>query len=167
MEKLVFAFVTAARKLRSYFQAHTIVLLTNHPLQKAMNKPDTVGRLIQWSIELSEFDIDYQPRTAIKAQVLADFIAEFTTKDNEPTEEDEQTSKWTAHIDGSSTKNVSGIGIILKSPEGDIIEQAIRLQYATTNNEEEYETLLTRLKLAKMLGETELDIHSDSKLVVG
>ena len=46
-----------------------------------MNKPDAIGRLIQWSIELSEFDIDYQPRTAIKAQALADFIAEFTTKE--------------------------------------------------------------------------------------
>uniref|UniRef100_A0A2N9G208 Reverse transcriptase domain-containing protein n=1 Tax=Fagus sylvatica TaxID=28930 RepID=A0A2N9G208_FAGSY len=59
MEKLAFALVTAARKLRPYFQAHTIVLLTNHPLRKAMSKPDAAGRLIQWSIELSEFDIDY------------------------------------------------------------------------------------------------------------
>ena len=59
----------------------------------------------------------------IKAQALADFIAEFTTKDDEPTEDVEQTSKWTANIDGSSTKNVGGIGIILKSPEGDIIMQ--------------------------------------------
>jgi hypothetical protein len=84
MEKLAFALVTAARKLRPYFQAHTIVVLTNHPLRKAMNKPDAAGRLIQWSIELSEFDIDYRPRTAIKAQALADFIAEFTTKDDEP-----------------------------------------------------------------------------------
>jgi hypothetical protein len=58
MVKLAFAFMTA-RKLRPYFQAHTIVLLTNHPLRKAMNKPDAARRLIQWSIELSEFDIDY------------------------------------------------------------------------------------------------------------
>uniref|UniRef100_A0A2N9G2A0 Reverse transcriptase domain-containing protein n=1 Tax=Fagus sylvatica TaxID=28930 RepID=A0A2N9G2A0_FAGSY len=92
MEKLAFALVTAARKLRPYFQAHTIVLLTNHPLRKAMNKPDAAGRLIQWSIELSEFDIDYRPRTAIKAQALADFIAKFTSKDDEPMENVEQTS---------------------------------------------------------------------------
>ena len=67
MEKLAFALVTAARKLCPYFQAHTIVLLTNHPLRKAMSKPDAAGRLIQWSIELSEFDIDYRPRIVIKA----------------------------------------------------------------------------------------------------
>uniref|UniRef100_A0A2N9I3E2 Integrase catalytic domain-containing protein n=1 Tax=Fagus sylvatica TaxID=28930 RepID=A0A2N9I3E2_FAGSY len=136
MEKLAFALVTAARKLRPYFQAHTIVLLTNHPLRKAMNKPDAAGRLIQWSIELSEFDIDYRPRTAIKAQALADFIAEFTSKDDEPTEYVEQTSKWTMNIDGSSTKDSGGVGIVLRSPEG-------------------------------ILGATELDVHSDSQLVVG
>uniref|UniRef100_A0A2N9HF94 Uncharacterized protein n=1 Tax=Fagus sylvatica TaxID=28930 RepID=A0A2N9HF94_FAGSY len=172
MEKLAFALVTAARKLRPYFQAHTIVLLTNHPLRKAMSKPDAAGRLIQWSIEqwsieLSEFDIDYRPRTAIKAQALADFIAEFTSKDDEPTEDVEQTSKWTVNIDGSSTKDSGGVGVVLRSPEGDIIKQAIRLQYPTTNNEAEYEALLVGLKTAKILGATELDVRSDSQLVVG
>ena len=95
------------------------------------------------------------------------FIAEFTTKDNEPKEEEEQVSKWTAYIDGSSTKKAGGIGIILESLEGDIIKRAIRLQYKTTNNETEYEALLTRLKLVKTLGATELDICSDSQLIVG
>ena len=78
MEKLAFALLIASRKLRSYFQAHSIIVLIDYPLKKAMNKPDAARRLIQWSIEMSEFDIDYQPRTAIKAQALADFIAEFT-----------------------------------------------------------------------------------------
>uniref|UniRef100_A0A2N9GMR1 Uncharacterized protein n=1 Tax=Fagus sylvatica TaxID=28930 RepID=A0A2N9GMR1_FAGSY len=122
---------------------------------------------IAWSIELSEFDIDYRPRTAIKAQALANFIAEFTSKDDEPTEDVEQTSKWTVNIDGSSTRDSGGIGIVLKSPEGDIIKQAVRLQYSTTNNEAEYEALLARLKMAKILGATELDVLSDSQLVVG
>uniref|UniRef100_A0A2N9FNL6 Uncharacterized protein n=1 Tax=Fagus sylvatica TaxID=28930 RepID=A0A2N9FNL6_FAGSY len=152
---------------RPYFQAHTIVLLTNHPLRKAMNKPDAAGRLIQWSIELSEFDIDYRPRTAIKAQALADFIAEFTSKDDEPTEDIERTLRWTMNIDGSSTKDSGGIGVVLKSPEGDTIKQAVRLQYPTTNNEAEYEALLTGLEMAKALGATELDVLSDSQLVVG
>jgi ribonuclease HI len=97
---------------------------------------------------------------------LADFIAEFTTKDDEPKEDKEQTSRWMAHIDGSSTKNVGGIGVILESPEGDIIKRAIRLQYTTTNNKAEYKALLTGLKLSKMLGATELDVLSDSQLIV-
>uniref|UniRef100_A0A2N9IJ88 Uncharacterized protein n=1 Tax=Fagus sylvatica TaxID=28930 RepID=A0A2N9IJ88_FAGSY len=167
MEKLAFALVTAARKLRPYFQAHTVVLLTNHPLRKAMNKPDAAGRLIQWSIELSEFNIDYRPRIAIKAQALADFIAEFTSKDDEPTKNVEQASKWTVNIDGLSTKDSGGVGVVLKSQEGDIIKQAMRLQYPTTNNEAEYKALLVGLKTAKILGATELDVRSDSQLVVG
>ena len=67
MEKLVFALVTASRKLRHYFQAYVINVLTDHPLKKAMNKLEAVGRLIQWAVELSEFDVKYQPRSAIKA----------------------------------------------------------------------------------------------------
>jgi hypothetical protein len=155
MEKLAFALITAARKLQPYFQAHTIVVLTNHPLRKAMSKLDVAGRLIQWSIELSEFDVDYRPRTAIKAQTLANFVAEFIVKDDEPKDQEErQASRWTIHIDGSSTKKARGVGIILKSLEGDVIKQEILLQYATTNKEAEYEALLTGLKMARILGAT-------------
>ena len=51
--------------------------MTDHPLKKSMNKVEATGRLIQWAIELSEFNVKYQPRNAIKAQALADFIVEF------------------------------------------------------------------------------------------
>ena len=78
MEKLAFALITTSRKLRHYFQAHVITVMTDHPLKKAMNKLEAIGQLIQWAVELSEFDIRYQSRNAIKAQALADFIAEFT-----------------------------------------------------------------------------------------
>ena len=81
MEKLAFALVTAARKLKPYFQAHTVNVLTDKPLRRAMNNPETVGRLALWAIELSEFDIRYRPYTAIKGQIVADFIAEFTHDD--------------------------------------------------------------------------------------
>ena len=59
MEKLAFALVTAARKLKPYFQAHTIIVLTNQPLKRAMSSPEAVGRMALWAIELSEFDIQY------------------------------------------------------------------------------------------------------------
>ena len=78
MEKLAFALITASRKQRHYFQAHVINVMTDHSLKKAMNRLEAAGRLIQWAVELSEFDIRYQPRYAIKTQALADFIAEFT-----------------------------------------------------------------------------------------
>ena len=78
MEKLAFSLVIVARKLRPYFQAHVINVLTDHLPKKAMNKLEVTGWLIQWTIELSDFDVRYKPREVIKAQVLADFIAKFT-----------------------------------------------------------------------------------------
>ena len=78
MEKLAFTLVTATRKLKPYFQAHTIIVLTDQPLKRAMSSPEAVGRIALWAIELSEFDIQYRLRTAIKGQVVADFIAKYT-----------------------------------------------------------------------------------------
>ena len=66
MEKLAFALVTAARKLKPYFQAHTIVVLMEKPLKRVMNGPEAAGRIALWAVELSEFDIQYRPGTAVK-----------------------------------------------------------------------------------------------------
>ena len=79
MEKLILALVTTARKLRPYFQAHTIEVPTEYPMKQVLHKPKTLGRLMKWAIELSEFDIRYKPKTSIKGQVLADFVMEFTS----------------------------------------------------------------------------------------
>ena len=75
MEKLAFALVTAARKLKPYFQAHTVIVLTDKPLRRAMSNPEATGQLALWVIEFGEFDIQYRPRTTIKGQVIADVIA--------------------------------------------------------------------------------------------
>ena len=89
-----------------------------------MNKIDAVGCLVQWAIELGQFDIEYRPQVVIKAQVLADFIAEFTY----PQEEEETQKKtWTVQIDGSATKKVRGADVVLISPEGEILKYMIRL----------------------------------------
>ena len=66
MEKLAFALVTAMRKLKPYFQAHTIIILMDQPLKKVMSSPKVVERMALWAIELSEFDVQYRPRTAVK-----------------------------------------------------------------------------------------------------
>ena len=88
MDKLILALVTTTRRLRPYFQAHTIKISTEHLMKQILHKPETSGRLIKWAIELSEFDIRYKPRTTVKGQVLADFIVEFTPSNSpaQPTE---------------------------------------------------------------------------------
>ena len=118
--------------------------MTDHPLKKSMNKLEAAGRLIQWAIELSEFDVKYQPRNAIKAQALVDFTAKFTPgRGDLYKREDDKT--WVVHVDGSSTLHAGGIGVVLKSPEVDTLKRKVRLHYPTTNNEAEYETLLKGL----------------------
>ena len=87
MEKLSFALVTAARKLKPYFQAHTMNVLTDKPLRWVISNPEAAGQLVLWAIKLSEIDIQYHPRTAIKGQIVADFIAEFTHDEDKGVEE--------------------------------------------------------------------------------
>ena len=115
MEKLAFALITASRKLRHYFQAHVIIVMTDHPLKKTMNKLEVTGQLIQWAIELSEFDIRYQLRNVIKAQALADFIAEFTPS-HDDLDETEGNKTWVVHVDRSFMLHAGGIEVVLKSP---------------------------------------------------
>ena len=105
------------------------------------------------------------PRHAIKAQALADFIAEFTPSHNES--EVVEDKKWIIHVDGSSTQHAGGIGVVLQSPEGDKLTYRVRLQYQATNNEVEYEALLKGLKLAKSIEAELVLILGDSLLVMG
>ena len=68
----------ASRKLRPYFQYYPVLVRTNLPIQQILHKPDLAGRMMAWAIELTQYDISYESRLAIKAEVLADFLAEMT-----------------------------------------------------------------------------------------
>ena len=67
IEKIAFALIVASRKLRQYFQGNPILVMTDQPIKKSMNRPEAAKRMVQWAIELSQFDIEYLPRMAIKA----------------------------------------------------------------------------------------------------
>ena len=79
IEKIAFALIVASHKLRQYFQANPILVMTDQPIKKSIKQPKVARRMIQWAIKLSQFDIEYHPRTTIKVQALVDFIAEFTS----------------------------------------------------------------------------------------
>ena len=82
LEKLVLALVHATRKLPHYFQAHTVFILTEYPLQSLLKRSDFTSRIAKWGTRLGSFDIRYRPRSSVKGQVLADFITEFTPKND-------------------------------------------------------------------------------------
>ncbi|XP_057954090.1 uncharacterized protein LOC131148402 [Malania oleifera] len=119
-------------------------------------RPESSGRMTRWSIELSEFDIQYQPRPAVKAQVLADFTAERLPESSTKSEE------WTLHVDGSSNASGGGAGFIVSDLEGNETLFAIKLEFIATNNEAEYEALLAGLRLAEALGVAQIKVLSDS-----
>ncbi|XP_074374423.1 uncharacterized protein LOC141714827 [Apium graveolens] len=182
MEKLVYALILAARKLRPYFQAHRIEVRTAYPLRHILHKPESSGRMLKWAVELGQFDLEYCPRTAIKGQALADFILEFDAEvDNkaiglaEPTSQgshqDEKRQKlphpwWILHVDGAVNNNGSGAGIVSITPEGHRLMSAIHFKFYATNNDVEYEALINGLKLVLEVGAVNLIVRSDSELVV-
>ena len=107
LEQAVLALWMAAKKLRPYFQAHPIVVLTNLPLRSTIHKPDLSGRMTRWAIELSEYGISYKPRLVKKGQVLADFLAEIP----QPETSSASSKWWILSVDGASRQTGADIGL--------------------------------------------------------
>ncbi|KAL0445748.1 UNVERIFIED_CONTAM: hypothetical protein Slati_1702700 [Sesamum latifolium] len=135
----------------------------NTPLKQTLGKPDTSGRLVRWAVELNEYDILYIPRTTIKAQALANFISEMAGMSVEDTSQDQV---WLLHVDGSSTTQGSGAGIVVTSPQGEDLEFAIKFGFKASNNEAEYEALVIGMRMTHEAGARHLLANSDSQLIV-
>ncbi|XP_016199385.1 uncharacterized protein LOC107640375 [Arachis ipaensis] len=160
IEQLALALITTARRLRHYCQSHTIIVRTDQPLRQILTRPELAGRLIKWSVKLSEFDIQYESRKTLKSQVLADFISEMTN-DTHNTE-----VRWSIHVDGASNKEGSGAGILLKEGNKVVAEQSLQFRFNASNNQAEYEALLAGLKLTLRLQIPRITAYCDSSLVV-
>ena len=122
---------------------------------------------MKWAIELSEFDIRYKQRTAIKGQILANFIMEFTSA--KPTETAHLASDlpiWRLSVDGAANAHGSGVGLILTSPDGTVVEYALRFGFQASNNKTEYEVFIAGLNLAHSMEADQLEVCNDSQLVV-
>ncbi|CAL8175083.1 unnamed protein product [Prunus armeniaca] len=150
LEQLALALVISARRLRPYFQAHEITVLTNQPLRQ------------------------FKPRPAEKGHAVADFISELTPSvPSEPASSDVDVERldpsvpvWVMHVDGSANQQGCGAGLVLTTPDGAKVEYALRFNFKTFNNEAEYEALLAGLWLAKSMSAQQVSIHSDSQLIV-
>ncbi|GKD23575.1 reverse transcriptase domain-containing protein [Tanacetum coccineum] len=140
MEKLVLALVHATRRLRRYFQAHPIVVITDQPIKQILSRPENTRRMLKWKFKLEAFDITYRPRTSIRGQILADFITEKPNEEGPSMEvqaEEAIPEPWTLFTDGSSCLEGSGAGLILTSPEGKEFTYALRFEFDASNNEAE------------------------------
>ena len=101
-----------------------------------MNKPEAARRMVQWAIELSQFDIKYHPRMAIKAQALVNFITEFTSPNEDSLTNEAE--RWTIQTDGSSAQRMGGVEVVIITPDGKILKYGVQLKFPATNNEAEY-----------------------------
>ncbi|GJW18415.1 putative nucleotidyltransferase, ribonuclease H [Tanacetum coccineum] len=174
LENLALALTNASRRLRRYFEAHPITVITDQPIKQIMGKAETSGRLAQYAVELGAYKITYEPRNSIKGQVLADFLNEIpmgsdtlVPMETAYTKEDkkDRQEEWTLFTDGASNSKGSGAGLVLISPTKMEYTYALRLTFDSTNNQAEYEALLAGLRISKKIGVRALSVKVDSKLV--
>ncbi|XP_020963435.1 uncharacterized protein LOC110265035 [Arachis ipaensis] len=145
---------------QSIYFGHQVVVKTDQAIRQVLQKPDLAGRMMIWAIELSQYDLSYEPRHAIKAQAMADFLVEVTGNPTEDTD-----TRWKLHVDRASNQTSGGTGIILESPARVVYEQSVKFKFPMSNNQAEYEALLGGLVLAREVGATRLEVCSDSQVV--
>ena len=88
---------------------------------------------------------------------------EFTTTEHEGNQEE----LWTIHTDRSSNQKKGGVGVVITSPEEEVLKYGVQLKFPVTNNETEYEAILTGLRIAQALEVRNILLRSDSQLVIG
>src|SRR4051812_6877444 len=164
-QKLVYAIIMTSRKVSHYFDEHSITIVSSAPLADILKNPGATDRVTEWNIELSPRDLQFKHPTTIKAQVLSDFLVEWTEVQT-PGPPDLSNS-WTMFFDGSKRQQGAGAGVILISPKGAKLRYILQINFSnTSNNEAEYEALLHGMRMEKACGATRLSIYGDSNLVV-
>jgi hypothetical protein len=146
MEKICYAVIMSTRKLRPYFEAHTIKVLTNQPLNDIFGNRDSSGRINKWVIELSEYMVDFEKRSPIKSQILVDFVAEWT----EPSSSVGGTTPewpWLIYCDKAWGNSRAGATVILILPSGIKLHYAARLQFTKCNTRFLHHKIFAKLEV--------------------
>jgi ribonuclease HI len=170
LEKISYALVMASCKLRHYFEAFKVRVTSDRGLGELFRNPEASTRIAKWVAELSGYHIIFEPRTAIKSQVLADFIVDWTGPVGPQQEHAEKV--WTIHCDGAWCHAEAGAAAIITSPAGVKYRYAARLSFALesdrcTNNIAEYKAVILGLCKLRALGVTTCIIRTDSMVVTG
>jgi ribonuclease HI len=178
--KLIYAILVASRKLRHYFQAHRVVVVTSFPLKAILHNSNTTGNITKWAAELAEFQLDFQPHHAVKSQVMANFIVEWTRSSSAPGGPDPDSDPtpvkpgapvftephWTLFFDGSARQQGGGAGVVLVDPSGDQVKCMVHLEFKATNNMAKYEALIFGLSVVLSLGIHQLLVKGDPQLII-
>ncbi|RDX89573.1 hypothetical protein CR513_28678, partial [Mucuna pruriens] len=140
-----------------------VIVRTDLPIWQILREPDLARRMVGWRVQLFEFDTSFKRRGHIRAQALVDFVIELALVGHLGN----RGREWFLSVNGASNQSGSGAGVILEDPNGVLVEQSLRFEFKASNNQAEYEALLSGIKLAKELDNYILTAKSDSKLVIG
>jgi ribonuclease HI len=163
-QKLLYALLITSRKLRHYFQAHKIMVPSPFPLGEIIRNRDANDRIVKWSVELGEFEIEFCPRQAIKSQILTDFVSEWTEIQMPPSKE--RPEHWIMYFDGALNLEGAGTCVLLMSPQGEQLKYVLQIHYKASNNGAEYEALIHGLRIVVSLGIKRPLAFGDSKVVI-
>jgi ribonuclease HI len=164
IQKLLYAVILTRRKLRHYFESHPVTVVSSFPLGEIIQCREASGRIAKWAVELMGKTLSFAPWKAIKSQVLADFLAEWT--DTQLPTTPIQPELWTMYFDGSIMKTGADAGLLFVSPLGKHLRYVIRLHFPASNNMAKYEALVNGLRITVELGVQRLDARGDLQLVI-
>jgi hypothetical protein len=161
LEKLCLALYYACNKFWHYLLSSSCIVICLHDIIKCvLQMPIMICRLGKWAYALTEYDMDYKPLSAVKGQVLVDFMVEHGTKEAKVCTVEEE--MWKLWFDGSVCSHGQGVGCFVMSPSGMTYELCIRLDFGCTNNQAEYEALLSGLEVLAEVGVRRAEIFGDS-----
>jgi ribonuclease HI len=164
VQKLLYAVLLTARKLRHYFDDHKVIVVTGFPIGDILHNKKAIRRIAKWACKLRAHDIELRPRTAVKTQALVDFVSEWT--EHQVPDNPEATEVWRMYFDGSLKLQRAGAGILFIAPGGEQLMYVLQLLFLASNNAVEYEALIHGLNIAVSLGIKKLMVYGDSLVVI-
>ncbi|XP_030924617.1 uncharacterized protein LOC115951581 [Quercus lobata] len=176
VERACLAIVYASQRLRHYFLAYEVWLMSkSHAIKALLQQPILSGRISQWLLQLSQYDLRMRTPRAAKSQAIADLLAQFPGEEEFPLDNEvpgevamakEVREQWIMKFDGFSTIHSGGVGVVLYLEEDKAVALLFKLEFACSNNTAEYEAYLTRLATTLEMGIKHLKVLGDSNLVV-
>nr|GEZ37217.1 reverse transcriptase domain-containing protein [Tanacetum cinerariifolium] len=147
------------KKIEEMLKTEKLLHLIKELKQKGVRKlravPSTVYEMLKIPVEGGVITLkSSRPRVSVKGQILADFIVKRPEEDSHDTlmeEVKEIPEPWILFTDGSSCTNSSGARLTLTNPEGMEFTYALRFRFDDTNNEVEYEALISELRIAEQM----------------
>ncbi|XP_015087126.1 uncharacterized protein LOC107030322 [Solanum pennellii] len=176
IEKLCLALVFSIQKMKHYFQAHVVRLISRaNPIKFVMSKSVLSDRLARWYLQFQQFEIVYIPQKSGKGQPLADFLADHPIpNDWELTDEfpDEDVMlievqlRWRMYFDGAAHRDGVGAGVVFITSQKEILPFSFTLKQCCSNNVAEYQALILGLEMVVGMKQLHFQVFGDSQLVI-